>query len=755
MMKRAFSLLLILCLLISCSALGQSEGAFYAADDSASKVDFSSGEKTDGTLRTYEDLAVSGSCVWHVSDGVIRCTDVHTQQLKAELPLSSLYPETESYLALTSFHGSVMLCVATNAGGECRVSLYHLVLQEKEIICNQAYDATEKLSYLFDRDAEWMEVDLTFCAGGLLISALDQDRIFRLSLYDPAGQKTRDLGSVPLFSYTGVFAFGDDILLMGPTEQAPEDEILTRILAATGERETLGTVRTGSMTSPCNLALNEEEQILYFFSDGIGFRAAIGGTVTPEAFCIMPDETALLRYASFSEKQYIFQNVDTSLLFRDTTETLKAETLRILSLEDSDPIQNILQSFNSSNPDYLCMIVNAESKDDILNAVMNQSADYDGFIINLGSDLYRSLSAKGYLADLGSNVLLEAVEPYPDRIRSRILKDGKLTAFPVGIRNSVMMLDVAAVTKLTGLSREELPKDWIGFLKLLGLLGESGLADSAAYRLYESGVSADAFRVTLIAAILQDAMLWLDQDESRLSALQMTLTPVLQELDRTDWTLLGLPEENETDTDWTSDDEKTPLLEWVNPEIAVTGFREGAEFWPLSLSSNENALVPQDVAVLVSSSWSRHPEGMVRIAETLCREMDIITRMELDQSLNEPVKNLDYNEDIEYIRTLIPLYEEAISTAKDEESAAELQEELDDLLDYLASYEKLGAWLVSADSIALYRPLEDLFAVHGDEFWDDENESALFLQYVDGMLSADQFVFQLANMIKMSRMETE
>ncbi|MBR2852770.1 MAG: hypothetical protein IKE81_00455 [Clostridia bacterium] len=757
-MKRIFCLLLSFLLLLSSAGLCESDGGYSAANTSAGEEKGGDNIGKEGSVgpRSYADFAVTGPFLWQVMNGVLRCTDVRTRQTAAEMPLAALYPEEEFYLALTSSNGGVTLCAAVNAGPTPRVTLYRLELQDGRILCSQTTDATEKLAFLFDSRAAWLEVDLTGCAGGLLVSALGQDQNYQLSLYNPADGTLRELGTQPMFSYTGVFSYGEDILLIGPTQEAPEDEVLTRIQLPSGERETLGAVLTGTLSQPDCLALDEGNQTLYYFDEGIGYRASIGGNVTPEAFCTISEEAAPLRYGALSEGQYIFLNIEGGLIYTDANGTLSAETLRILSLADSDQIQDILQTFNTTNADYLTIITSGDNPTDILNAVMNQSADYDAFVISLGSDLYEALSAKGYLGDMsGSSSLTAAAGAYPERILKRIRRDGKLTAFPVGIQNNVLLLDLPALTEITGMSREEIPLDWIGFLELLDRIGENGWLEDAKYQLFEDGVSADTFRIVLLTMILQDAMLWLNEDENRLPSLQATLTPILQKLDRIDWTRLGLPAEDAGDENWASDEEKPALLEWVSPEIAVMNIREGCEYWPLSLSANEAALVPQDVAVLVLNPWSNHPEGVIRVAETIEKEMDIITRMELDRTMNDPVENKNYDEDIEYLKTLVPMYEKAIAEADDEEEAAELREEMDDMLEFLGNYEKSAAWLVSEESIALYRALEDLFAIHGDEFWNNESQNSIFLQYIDGMLDADQFVYQLVNTLRMSRMETE
>ena len=189
--------------------------------------------------------------------------------------------------------------------------------------------------------------------------------------------------------------------------------------------------------------------------------------------------------------------------------------------------------------------------------------------------------------------------------------------------------------------------------------------------LYESGISAETFRVILTTWILRDALLWLNQDRSRLGSLQMTLTPALQALDAVDLTELGFPETEEEDTSWQLSDEAMPLLEETEAEISVMNLPEGAEYWPLSLAEGGERLAPQDVGVIVLNPFSAKGEGVRKFVETLWTEMDVVTRMELDAEIREPVKNDAFNEDIAYMESLVPMYEEAIAGAENEAEKAE------------------------------------------------------------------------------------
>ena len=758
-MKKAFCLLLAVFLSLAFSCLAEEDSAFsgfvMSGGGEKDALDIEAGSITTAeNSRSYEDLAVTGPYVWCVMDGFVRCYDVRTKQKAAELALSSLYPEKEDYLALSSCGDVLTLCAVTNAGPDCRVSLYELALKDGSIVSLQVMDATEKLAFLFDQKTTWMEVDLTACAGGLLITALNMEKVYQLYLYDPVPQMISELGTLPFNSFTGVFPFKDGLLFSGTSADNLDQEELTFMSLPGGERQSLGTFQPGAVYRLSCMALNETEQTLYYFADSVGYRFRIGTNTDPEPFCAAPGSTAWLRYGRVSEGWYVFLDEEGNLLYQDIAAAMETSKLHILDLTGAD-LSSLVQVFASENPEYLAVINEGDNPNDVLTAMLNQSSDYDAYIINLGSGLYQALYNKGYLGNLGESETLKAAsDAFPDRILSRIRMDGKLTAFPIGVQNSVLLLDVTGISALTGLSREEIPTDWNSFLKLLGQIGEDGLLDGSGRCLFESGLSADSFRIDLLSMILQDAMLWLNEDEARLSTLPPVLTPILQTLEETDWLKLGLLEDDD-DEDDPLDSEIPSLLDWASPEIAVMSLRDGTEYWPLSLAPGEDRLVPQDVYVIVLNPWSEHSSGIARFTETLYREMDVITRMELDPSLNDPVKRDHYEEEIETIQALIPVYEQTITNAPSEEEAEELQAELDEMLLYLDQYEKNGVWLVNDESIAQYRSLENLFAIHGDEFWADESQSTTFLQYVDRLIGPDQFVRQLVSTLQMARLEAE
>lgn len=768
-MKR--TLCLILALLLCLASAGYAEKAdteemelVISTDQQDDPNQFIKEDNTTnaetGMGQSYGHITGTGSQVWIVTDGKIRCVDIHTQKAVAELPLASLYAGEEDDLLMTSRGNRMTLCAVTGAGSAAfRVTMYELALQDNQIALLNTDDVTDKLGFLFDGKTQWNETSLVTCEGGFLIPALNTEWVYQLYLYDPAGRKISEIGTVPQSLFTGAFARGNNILLIGPSETSYEANSLTQIALPGGETTKIEEIVTGSLSPMSNIALDEAADTLYYFVDSIGYRVKIGSGAEPEPFCVAKEDAAMLRYGVIAEGVYVFLDEEGNLLFQDATGTLKADRIRILDMMGADLLTDTLPAFNLQNPDYLAIAENGEDTETVLNELLNQSTDHDAYVINLGSSLYQALASKGYLGDLsGSTRLMEVSDGFPERILSLIRKDGKLTAFPIGVENSVLLLDTATICNMTGLSREELPTDWTGLLKLLKRIGDEGLMEGSGHNLYESGVSADTFRIMLMTSVLQDALLWLNQDESRLERLPAVLTPAMQALDEIDMQQLGLPEEEDgdgKDAAWMQEGDKPYLMEWTEPEIAVMNIPEGMEYWPLSLAEGEEKLVSQDVSVIVLNPRSAHPEGVIKLMEKMYDEMGDVTLMELDRSENDPVENDTYEEDIEFIKMLIPMYEAAVADAPTEEEAAQLQAELNEIYAFKENYEKNGAWLVSRESIAMYRSLEDLFAIHGDEIWNDDTMSNLFIQYLDRMLDAATFVRQLTSMLQMSRMETK
>ena len=173
------------------------------------------------------------------------------------------------------------------------------------------------------------------------------------------------------------------------------------------------------------------------------------------------------------------------------------------------------------------------------------------------------------------------------------------------------------------------------------------------------------------------------------------LLPALQEFSRVAWNNLGLPEEESLDPDMEQADEQIPLLTVVQPEIAVMAMEDGMEYWPLSADGTEERLISQTICVLVVNPGSSRVAGALAFTEYAWDNLDILAKMSLCQSMNEPVENPSYEEDIAYLEQLAFSCRTGIAGAETNEEAALLQQELDDLEAFIGQYRENAVWLAS------------------------------------------------------------
>ena len=729
---------------------------FCVSIAAAEEADIQQGRKEDTAVesmqsQTCADLAVTGNTLWQIVNGEILCTDVHSRQITARLSIHSLFENQEDYLSLSAWEDRVWLCTAWNAGtAACKVALFELQTGNTGITLLRSLDVSASLKFLFDGQIIWREVEMKACAGGMYVAGMDEDQIFRMYLYDPETEQLTMLGSQPFDNYSGIFPCKEGLLLCGTDEIMKEKENVFRISLPSGERTAVGSFLTDITFFPSCLAFDEKEQTLYFVMNGTGYSVSVGQDSQTKPFCTVSADTAPLRYGAIAEEIYIVLNEQGTPVFMDSALSDQIRPFRILDLTGAETLTEISGIFSAENPDDLPVIVYGDEEETVLNTVLSQSADYDAFAVRLGSNLYKTLRARGYLAAMnGSDILSAAVETMPERIRTAVRDADQLLAFPVSVTNTSLALNVPAVINMLGITREEIPSDWPGFLGLLSELAEKKLLKDENCSLYDEGLSANTLKSIFFSWTMEDLMLWMSRDETRINDLQRVYLPVLQAFEQVPWEFFG----QEEDSGWAETEDAVSLVLMTEPEIAVMALDPGVEYWPLSLGKDGERLTGQEVGVIVLNPYSARKDAVIRYTETIWNHLDIVQKMELDQDLNEPVVNQDFDEDMVFWDRMMDMYREAIEAAGDLQEAAGLQAELSELSAFVENYRQNAQWIVSEESIALYRTLEPMLALKADEFWSEAAEDQSVFQFLDGMMPASLFVEQLASAMKMSVLE--
>ncbi len=765
-MKKALCLLLsVLLCLLSVSSLGEQGEA----------VDKDSLEESGGNMSdaigageyVCVDLAVTGSVLWRIQGGTILCEDISAGTTAASLPISELLVRAGTaeageevfytYIGLVSWGENVLLCVPRVGEEGCVIPLMEAGLENGEIVLRQVYDATEQLGSFFNAQAIWNEVDLLPAGGGLYVGALDRNFDFHQYLYLPADGTLKELGTTSLMTSRAAVPWETDLMLVGNDEGEEVNFEILRMGIPSGEKEPIDGFSTGSTEPPFNFAFNEAENTLYYTVGNAAYRYVLGSGTEPEPFAVIQEEPAPARLGAVVGDRYCVQTMTGSVCTADLHGTLSVTRIIVSDIMGDESVANAAGIFNVSHPDVFVSVRGGEEEENVLNAMLSGSSDVDLYVIGSNTDTYEALKARGYLADLSTEEALSSVAAnMPPAMGTVILKDGKLCALPVYAENTCLMLNVPGFCEVGGLSPEELPTDWPGFLEMLRRFAEDGvLVDNDDWSLGETFLTPDMFRTEVFRWIMNDVWAWLQQDRSRLDRLPMVLTPLLHAFEAVDFGGLGFQETFYRDSDGflSGDEGKALLTEMGNPEISVMDLNPGMAFWPLALTEQDNREVSQTLSLIIVNPNSAHIREAVSFLETAWGAVDPMIRMMLDTTLTEPIVNDTYNEDIAYFEMMIPEYQKRIAAAESEGEAEALSNELAEMLAFMEEYKQFGQWYVSEDSIATYRVIEPFVLPSAREFWSVDEEDDAVLQYLDGMIGAEMFVSQLQSAMRMRQLE--
>ena len=740
---------------------GETAGvAFSAPSHSGDLTANSSGSFFDvSTDIASSSLAVTGAFVWYVLEGMIVCTDTRTGREEAAFPVSGFCGTGEEpvFVSVSSWReDSVLLCLGlSNEVSGTRVLLLELRQQDHAITAEVLRDATEELGFLFDGSGKWNDVLVLSTGQNLYLQALDSDLMIQLYRYLPETGHLSSLRELPLSMYLAGIPVGEDLLLLSPDLENSRRIEIAKLSGTDGSLDSIDTLFIDSAQTTCNFAYSEAENRLYFTLNSIAYVYTLGSGAAPEmigSFSVFPAELWL---GTLAEDRYVVMGQSGELLSCDLHGHLDTTALLVADTRGDSAVSEAAAGFSLEHPEYSVSVSDSLTEENILSLLRDGSSEFDVFVIRLNSEVYRTLHSDGNLAPLsGSAVLAAAVEDMPEYLQRNLLSDGSAVALPVSVSTFCQTLNAPALQELTGLTREELPTDWEGFLKLLQQIGAKKVLEmNPDWSLYGMEITYDEFRILVFSWLLQDTFLWLGQDESRVDRLQETLLPLLKAFNDVPWSRLGLPKDYTADIpseesffEFTQPVDNHILMD-ASPEIAVIDMADGEEYWPLSIADGER-LVSQTVSVLCINPYSSNAEAALRLAEAVWAETDTVTKYTLCQSLTAPVVNDAYDDDLAYMEKLLPSLEQELRAADDPAEKAAVSAELDDLKSFLEDYRSNAYWLISENSIAAFRTLTEHAAVTTEDLWGwDEDDSATW-QFLDGKLSPKKYVRQLTAALK-------
>lgn len=766
-MKKLLSMILMLAVtLLPVSALAASGDAILLrqGEDGYNSSVFSIAE-VDGDLYalTYDGLYVFASG--------------ETKPVHYDFPLSSPVDDggddedtvvSRSVSALIAYEGRPCVIVAGmeteyEGVGEERMSfstvegvwLCELTLEDGKAAVGEELTELDWFDLVQGGDSEYLsQCDLPAVVGDTLYFASYDESSMRVlvatdltdgdtDVYYPA-----DLGAdISLDSFC---AYKDGQLLAMETEWG-EDESAVKLYAIDVENEEateLLTLATGENVSAAGLAYRADTDTVYCIMDGeicamtgmdvstlqrvseapISYINSAAPIITGDGFYIAADYEALVR--------------------RNTDPAQRAQTRITVQDMGAGAITDAYYAFGENHGEVEVVLL--QRTEDVVQAMMNRSTDVDIYCVNVDSVEFDAVYSRGYMAELTGS---ESISAFLDRCypfaREVCEKDGEIVAVPVMLYMDGRGYDPEAFARI-GLTEEDVPKTWAEFFGSLEPLAAK-IAEEPGMTLFEGFSDYETARMTFLSAMITDYMNYISLPENEFAFDTEAFRAALAAYEAVDWSKLGLPAPNVDDGLGASGvieiggrtEHNTLYSPYTN--VSADGYIARAAFRPMLLSfvEGEQPHISATLFIAFVNPFSEHRDIAVSFLETALEELDDLTRIHLCPDENEPVRSPWYEDNLKGFDQSVADAEEQLAKAETEEERQAYEELVEEYKQYREDYLKYDAWTASEESIAIYREYASSIRVKRNIGMGGENSEAFYelqQQYMDGMISADEFI---------------
>lgn len=505
------------------------------------------------------------------------------------------------------------------------------------------------------------------------------------------------------------------------------------------------------------LAADPVTGAVYGAVDGNAVPVDIETGEVGEAVAVLPTQPQ--RGAALGGGRVYAVEVGANIALMDTEGQLSAgQTLVIRGAYPYNWVPNAVVDFSLIHPEITPTLKDEYlSSDEILNAMMTQSADVDIYVVDCEySGAFQAVRDRGYMLPLDESEALSALagRMYP-RLRETCSKDGALVALPLNLNGHTMGVNGKLLEKL-GLSIGDVPRDWLGFLNFMEdeIRPRIGGLDEKDHFTYD-GMTAKYFARTLRYNALNDYVNAVAAAGGLPDYEDPDLVAVLERIDGMDFTAYGLPESEDDDYgySWSSD-----VAYLILPEIDIgLDGNDGRDNIPLALSvgdSPEGVFALNGLAAFVNP-FSAHREEALAFMELLAERMPENVSYMLFPDLSEPVRYPDYEATAKNYEAQVEQQRAAVENA-----APKLRQEMEDQLaemekgyqDYVDNW----SWMIRADKLAWYRGIADRVTIAVPSWFSQDSSGEawqLLEQYMQGQMNAREFLAAVNRKARMMAME--
>ena len=728
--------------------------------------------RNEGIFREMSDSArggcVAGDALYLFGDSHIFSYRVGDEGLSAAAYALPDAGENEARELVRLFADGDRLCAllvvyrfAENEYGPARLEIAEVEFADGEARFGELTEADVgalTVSYGDGYTSELAAINEAVCAEGRLFLRLSTNDvnggIYALRLEDGAGD------FIDVESARSMTAWDGGKLLIETYDYSaqtlefliydPETDSLTPACPA---------MRTDKPVS--GLAYSAETGRLFYMQDGRVMAAADFDFDNAQ-----PAAELFVRYAEESESMLLPGDYYVCCGYYDGTSirstapgALPNAILTVQSGGINDVQMNAYYDFNSAHEDASVVLKEDYAEDNtIVEAMMNRDSSVDIYILSVNTEAYAALYSRGYMAELDSAVIAEAVAGMYPAIQDAVTRNGEIVAVPVMLFGWTLGLDYEGFERI-GIPREEVPGDWPGFLKLLLELQEL-LPEDGSVRIFPEYYTQRQARMELVGAVIDSWHLYLNATGQELHYDVPELREALDAIMALDLDAMGMPAGNEDDAYVMisvvgGGGDRTYTL--VNPSAGCTvgGMSGNSEPALLSVIPGEMQPLPLSMAVAIVNPFSPNVGLAQEYLEALYQNLDIRTLYNLNAQQNDPVRNRYYQQNMENTRQELESARaeldaaDPVDAAMWEERIAMLEEQLDTIEEY--------SWDISPAEIEWYRAHDAELYVsrwnYVDVAYGSGELNDLVQQFLAGRLEANGFLKELDRRVRMKALE--
>ena len=423
-----------------------------------------------------------------------------------------------------------------------------------------------------------------------------------------------------------------------------------------------------------------------------------------------------------------------------------------------DWLVNAALNYSVAHPELpVALMDEGRFTDQILGDMLAKNPEPDIYVLYWREAPCQAMLERGYVLPLEGSAALEALAErvYPG-VGKAIAPDGTLLAVPVGEQSTGMGVSPNLLEKL-GLTLDDVPRDWPGFLNFLEEQIKPNLDALEAYGSFTyDDMTENVFRQSLLESILNGYVTCAVAAGRAPEYDDPALLAALEKLDGMDLSGYGLRRDEEDSYDFGFDiDVDAEYLIQFNMSYDFQFASEGCEPVLLGFGDDLPGVLPLDLQVALVNPFSPRAAEAVALLEEVAEQLPDAVRYAFCPDLNEPVEQPDAERTRAYYQREIDAVQTLMDRAEPAEQQA-LQAELDEWQAALDDYNERWVWLIPREKLDWYRANGDAVAVQAPSWFEKDASGEawdLMEQYLGRQISAREFLDAVSRKARMLEME--